>query len=69
MKVLHISVSLKNPKINPFADNFTISNSLKTQENIWFSGVFMGYKLRTLAKNWVEPMELYILPNNFDQIW
>ena len=31
--------------------NVPILYPLKTPENLWFSGVFRGYKIETLAKN------------------
>ena len=35
----------------PFLDNVPILDPLKTLENSQFSGVFMGYKMRTQARN------------------
>ena len=37
--------------INPFLANVPILYPLKTPENLWFSGVFMGHKMGTLAGN------------------
>ena len=37
--------------INPFLANVPISYPLKTLENLWFSGVFRGYEVGTLARN------------------
>ena len=37
--------------INPFLANVPILYTLKTPENLWFSGVFRGYKTRALARN------------------
>ena len=36
---------------NPYLANVPILHPLKTPENLWFSGVFRGYKMRTLARN------------------
>ena len=36
---------------NPFLANVPILYPLETPENLWFSGVFRGYKMETLAKN------------------
>ena len=36
---------------NPFLANVPILYPLKTPENLWFSGVFRGYKMGTLARN------------------
>ena len=43
-------ITLNSP-LNPFLANFPILYSLKTPENLWFSGVFRGYKMGTLARN------------------
>ena len=37
--------------LNPFLANVPTLYPLKTPENLWFSGVFTGYKAETLAKN------------------
>ena len=37
--------------LNPFLANVPILYHLKTPENLWFSGVFREYKMRTLARN------------------
>ena len=37
--------------INPFLANVPILYPLKTSETLWFSGVFRGYKMGTLAGN------------------
>ena len=37
--------------VNPFLANATLLYPLKTPENLSFSGVFRGYKMRTLARN------------------
>ena len=36
--------------INPYSPNITFMYPLKTSENLWFSGVFMGYKNVTLGE-------------------
>ena len=36
---------------NPFLADVPILYPLKTPENLWFSGVFEGYKMGTLPKN------------------
>ena len=38
-------------KLNPFLANVPFFYLLKTPENLWFSGVFRGYKIGTLARN------------------
>ena len=35
----------------PFLTDASILYPLKTSENLWFSGVFRGYKMGTLVKN------------------
>ena len=37
--------------LNLFLVNVLILYPLKTLENLWFSGVFRGYKMGTLARN------------------
>ena len=37
--------------VNTFLANAPILYSLKTPKNFWFSGVFRGYKMGTLARN------------------
>ena len=37
--------------INPFQANALVLYTLKTPENLWFSGVLRGYKMGTLATN------------------
>ena len=37
--------------INRFLANVLILYPLKTPENLWFSGVFRGYKMGALARN------------------
>ena len=44
-------VKIKNTSLCPFLANVTILYPLKTPENLWFSNVFRGYKMETLAKN------------------
>ena len=41
--------------INPFQANAPILYLLQTPENLWFSGVFTGYKMWTLAWNGLIP--------------
>ena len=48
---------------NPILSNVTISYPLKTPENLWFSGVFRGYEIGTLARN-----ELNFTDDNFRDI-
>ena len=38
-----------NVTVNTFLVNVSILYPLKTPENLWFSGVFRGYKMGTLA--------------------
>ena len=40
-----------NLVLNPFLANVPILYPLKPPENLWFSGVFRGYKMGTLARN------------------
>ena len=44
-------MNLISPYINPFLAYVPILYPLETPENLWFSGVFKGYKMGTLAKN------------------
>ena len=37
--------------MNPFLVNVSILYPLKKLENLWFSGVFKGYKIGTLVRN------------------
>ena len=37
--------------LSSFLANDPILYPLKTPENLWFSGVFRGYKMGTLARN------------------
>ena len=37
--------------VNSFLANVPILHPLKKPESLWFSGVFKGCKIRTLAKN------------------
>ena len=39
--------------LNPFLANIPVLYYLKTTENLWLSGVFRRYKMRTLARNWL----------------
>ena len=49
---LLISKKLKIDYLNPFLANVPILYPLKTPENLWFSGVFRGYKMGAFARNW-----------------
>ena len=40
--------------LNPFPANVPIIYPVKTPENLWFSCVFRGYKMGTLAGNGLE---------------
>ena len=44
-------MNLISPYINPFLAYVPILYPLETPENLWFSGVFRGYKMGTLARN------------------
>ena len=44
-------VFYKKSVLNPFLANVPILYPLKTPENLWFSEVFRGYKMGTLARN------------------
>ena len=37
--------------LNPFLANVPVLYPLKALENLWFFGVFRGYKMGTLARN------------------
>ena len=45
------TIDVKN--VDPFLANVPILNPLKTPENLWLSGVFMGFKMEILAE-WVN---------------
>ena len=49
--LFHVSKIFERVVFNPFLANVPILYPLKTPENQKFSGVFMGYKMGTLAKN------------------
>ena len=38
-------------RISPFLANVSILYPLERPKHLWFSSVFRGYKLRTLARN------------------
>ena len=42
---------LRSLNINLFLANVPILHPLKTPENLWFFGVFKGYKIGTLVRN------------------
>ena len=42
---------LKKYRFNQFLAYIPTSYPLKTPENVWFSGVFRGYKTGTFARN------------------
>lgn len=44
---------------NSFLANIPILQPLKISENLWSSGIFRGYKIRTLAKNWLRIQMLF----------
>ena len=44
-------VTNRGDQFNPFPANVAVLNPLKTQENLWFFGVFRGNKMGTLAGN------------------
>ena len=41
--------------VSQFLVNVLILYTLKTPENFWFSGVFMGYKMVTLGRHGLNP--------------
>ena len=49
--LFHVSKIFERIVFNPFLANVPILCPLKTPENFWFSGVFRGYKMGTLARN------------------
>ena len=58
-------------KDNPFLANVPILYPLKTPENLWFSSVFRGYKMGTLARNGFKKsiiayLNINSIRNNFD---
>ena len=44
--------------VNLFMANVGILYLLETTENLWFSGIFRGYKIETLTKNGLSQFEL-----------
>ena len=46
---------------NPFPANVSILYPLKTPQNLWFSGVFRGYKIGTLAKNGLTAVDFVVM--------
>ena len=51
LKTISDKQMLTDNVINPFPANDPILYPLKTPESLWFSGVFRGYKMGTLAGN------------------
>ena len=49
--------------LNPFQANAPILYPLKTSENLWFSGVFRGYKMGTLARNGLITENVLVILN------
>ena len=49
---------------NPFLVNVPILYPLKTPENLWFSGVFRGYKMGTLERNGLTHLSVNAYQNN-----
>ena len=49
--LFHVSKIFERVVFNPFLANVPILYPLKTPENFWFSGIFRGYKIGTLARN------------------
>ena len=47
--------------LNPFLANVPVLYPLKTLENLWFFGVFRGYKMGTLARNGLSFTKLLTL--------
>ena len=45
-----VIIVLKISVINPFMANVPVLYTLKTPENLWFSGVFREYKMEILAR-------------------
>ena len=56
-----ISLQLLN-KFNPFPVSVPILYPLKTPENLWFSGVFMAYKMGTLARSGLRKLISFCPP-------
>ena len=53
------------PEINPFKANIAFSYPQKIPENLWFSGIFRGYRNGTLGWNWLnESAESFMLYKN-----
>ena len=46
-----VVISVKLALFNPYLANVPILYHLKIPENLWFSGVFRGYKMGSLARN------------------
>ena len=47
--------------LNPFLANVPVLYPQKTLENLWFFGVFRGYKMGTLARNGLSFTKLLTL--------
>ena len=57
--VVHFHDTVNRRYFNPFQASVPILYPLKTPKSLWFSGVFRGYKMGTLAWNgstWVSSM-------------
>ena len=48
---LHLNLSANDIMFSLFLANVLILYPLKILENLWFSGVFRGYKIGILARN------------------
>ena len=57
---------------NPFLSNVLILQPLKTSENIWFNGVFRGYRIGALARNnvvWITAQRMKFSITDFFSNW
>ena len=57
---------------NPFLSNVLILQPLKTSENIWFNGVFRGYRIGALARNnvvWITAQRMKFSIKDFFSNW
>ena len=53
--VMRVYLLRTSTLINPCLANVSILYPLKTPENLWYSGIFRGYKMEKLARyelNW-----------------
>ena len=59
MQSYHQMITLYFHNINPYLSNIPFLYLPKTSENLWFSGIFRGYEMGTLARKRLT----HFLPN------